>query len=92
MTSYIDLLAAHDKLQVELDFARHERNIMAREVKKAQQQVEMLKASFWIAHRGFHLGDPCMFCGVAYDEVLPGECDGHLVQLDAAPFMYKRME
>lgn len=92
MTSEDDLLKEKHMLAFELENARTERNIMTREVVKLQQQVEMLKASFWIAHHGFHLGDPCMFCGVAHDEVLPGECDGHLVQLDRAPFMYKRME
>ncbi len=25
----------------------------------------------------FHLGDPCLFCGLAYDAVPSGECRGH---------------
>lgn len=76
MTNYIDLLAAHDKLQVELDFARHERNIMAGEVKKLASQVATLTDVLWRENPGYHRFDPCIFCGKALDDYGIGECPG----------------
>ena len=81
MTSEDDLLKEKHMLAFELENARTERNIMTREVVKLQQQVEMLKASFWIAHHGFHLAIRACFVVSHMMKCYPANAMGTLCNL-----------
>lgn len=65
-----------DKLKVEIKYLSNRLEAAEAHVKELEEKVSFLTDVLWREKPGYHRGDPCIFCGVAHDDVAVGECPG----------------